>query len=171
MKLKLFNTFALCIAIFAVNAQMAQSTASGNVQNTAVTSNQAEIAEKAQSQPRQSFGSLLSMFSGQVSPGGYTDAFSKDKSDFQTKAKSSVDAKANSGLLQNLEAGIKSSSFKSAWAGIKDKWLANVKAATTNQQLAGYLKTLSENVDPKLLGSTWGKVSSTFDSSLDKISN
>ncbi len=175
MKSKLFSTLALSATVLALNAQMSMPSTTGiqqDAQKSAVQtkSNATQTVAKAETTAKPALGSLISQFSGQISPTALTDDFNKNKSSFETQAKSTpaTDVKANAGLLQKLQGGLKSTAFTSGWAAIKDKWQAGVKGATSTKQLAGYAKTLTENVNPKFLGSNWEKIKPTLTSALDK---
>ena len=177
MKFKFLSTLALSLSVFALSAQMGMPTnvtnAEQNVQKTTTQTQTTatQTVNNAATTAKSGIGTLVSQFAGQVNPSALTDEFNKGKAAFQSSAKStsSTDVKANSSLLQKLEGGLKSSSFTAGWAKIKDKWLGNVKTAATTKQLAGYLKTLTENVDPKFLGANWEKIKPTFNAALDKI--
>ena len=177
MKFKLFSTLGLSFTALALSAQLGMPTnvtnAEQNVQKTAVETKTTttQTVNNASATAKTGLGTLVSQFAGQVSPSALTDEFNKAKTTFQSQAKATAatDIKANSSLLQKLESGLKSTAFTSGWAKIKDKWLNNVKTAATTKQLAGYLKTLTENVDPKFLGANWEKFKPTFNMALDKI--
>ena len=153
MQLKFVSLIAFSMITISLNAQFGMP--------AAVT--------KVESSAKDGIGSLISQFSGQLTPAALTDDFSKGKAAFQSQASSSNDVKSSSASLQKLTSGIKPSAFSAGWAKIKDKVSAELKSATTVKQLAGYLKTPSENVDPKFLGPTWEKIKPTFNSALGKL--
>ncbi len=175
MKFKLFSTVTFSVFVLALNAQMempsAVTAAGQNAQKTATQTQTSatQTVAKTETSAKGSVGSLISQFSGQLSSGALTDEFNKGKSAFQSQASSATDVKGTSGLLQKLEAGIKSPAFAAGWAKVKDKWLADTKSAKTEGQLATSLKTLVENIDPKSLSATWERVKPTFTAALAKI--
>ena len=177
MKFKLFSTLGLSFTALALSAQLGMPTnvtnAEQNVQKTELQTQTTttETINNASATAKTGLGTLISQFAGQVNSSALTDEFNKAKTTFQSQAKSTAatDVKANSSLLQKLESGLKSTAFTEGWAKIKDKWLSNVKTAATTKQLAGYLKTLTQNVDPKFLGKNWETFKPTFNMALDKM--
>ena len=161
MQLKFLSFIALSMITISLNAQFGMPAAVAGAEKDAKT-NVAKVESEG-------IGSLISQFSGQLTPAALTDDFNKGKSAFESQTKSTNDVKSSSSSIQKLSSGIKPSAFSAGWAKIKDKWSAEIKSATTVKQLAGYLKTLSQNVDPKFLGPTWEKIKPTFNSALDKL--
>ena len=119
--------------------------------------------------PSPGFGELMSTFANAVPSSQYTDEFKKGKNSFDEKAKTANDVSSASELLVKLGSGIKYKTFNPSWGQLNYQWYSDVRNAKSMNQLAGYLKTQSANIDPKFLGPDWEKIKTTWLKSLDGL--
>lgn len=118
-------------------------------------------------------GKLLTMFTGSLSSGAFTDAWNNGgKKEFTQKVKNNENMPVVRDQLSNLVTNyMTESAFTSGWQAAKSKWLSNNKAANTVQTVAGSLLNLQQYINPSMFGPKWTKVQPVFESGLKALAS
>lgn len=153
------NKIALIIALaFTTSISFAQKSISG----VATTATNAVNASSSAGT-----GNLFSQLKSGINADAFSETF--NASAWSKKNTSASSAAGWAGSLLGLQGGLKESAMSAGWATVKEKWLKNVKAATTVQQVAGLAAQLESNIDPKYFTGEWGKQRGTWQAAIKTI--
>ncbi len=96
----------------------------------------------------QQISTLLTSVESNIKPEAETTEFSTTKkTSWVDSAKKAATSEQGAALLSQLASGLKSSSFGSGWAAIKDKWFASAKTTNTNSGLKTLASQLVSNIN------------------------
>ena len=165
MKTNLILIFAVLL-VYGIQAQTIKVPA-----KTDVTKAQESVtteANKANSQAN--IGSLIKQLTSNISDNAFTDVFKKNKAGFLSSLGSIKDVAGASSALQKLQGGLLPSAMDAGWSKVKDKWLKDVKAASSLKSVAGLVSTLESNISSSFLKKSWAQARPAWQAGLNALS-
>lgn len=115
-------------------------------------------------------GSLIGQLTNNISENAFTDAFKKNKTGFANKLADIKDAAGAAGALQSLQGGLLPAAMGSGWGKVKDKWLKDVKAASSLKSVAGLVSMLESNIGNSFLKKSWTQARPAWQAGLNALS-